>query len=95
VNSTLTDHQPAMVRTDPLIHPRWYVVGNWGHPPETTRAGVPPDGRQPARRAGYDVVPIDRSFRQNDLTMRRLRNGSPGAHEYQRTEIEVPADAPA
>jgi hypothetical protein len=56
---------------------------------------VPPDGRQPARRAGYDVVPIDRRFRQNDLTMRWLRNGSLGAHEYQRTEIEVLADAPA
>jgi hypothetical protein len=40
-------------------------------------------------------VPIDRSFRQNDLTMRWLRNGSLGAHEYQRTEIEVHADAAA
>ena len=27
VNSTLTDHQTAMVGAEPLIHPRWYVVG--------------------------------------------------------------------
>ena len=35
------------------------------------------------------------SFSQNDLAMRWLRNGSLGAHEYQRTEIEVHADAAA
>src|SRR6185436_13496139 len=27
VNSTLTDHQTAMVSAEPLIPPRWYVVG--------------------------------------------------------------------